>query len=908
MSIEGNLMKFRFDPNQEHQLKAIQSVIDLFKGQPKVDIDLSTLFSGSIPAVSNQLILDEIEILENLKNVQTINGVSVDSDLKHIETKTTLIEGEVRVQFPNFSVEMETGTGKTYVEIRTLLELYRCYGMRKFIIVVPSIAIREGILHSLQATNEHFKEHYSNPPYRYYIYDSSSLSDIKRFSLSNGIEIMIMTLASFNKDINVIKQPTDRLSGETPIHLIQACKPILILDEPQNMESPKSIQALATLNPLFTLRYSATHRNLYNLIYRLSPYEAYRQNLVKRIEVAGVEDLDDTNLPYLELENITTKLNSIKATLLIHKRLANGNIQEKSILVKPGDNLEKKTNRSDYSIFTVDEINPGWNEIRFSNGTSLKIGESTGQNKEAIWEAQIRYSIEEHLIKAKRLYPLGIKVLSLFFIDRVDNYVHEDSRIRVLFNKSFNSLILKYPEVSKELWGQSYVNPETIQGSYFANRHNKAGVIIYEDSTTGESQLDKETYDLIMKNKEKLLSFSEPISFIFSHSALREGWDNPNVFQICTLNQTSSEVKKRQEIGRGVRLAVDQDGNRNHEERVNVLTVAANESYEKYVSSLQSELDEEYTIGEQAPKPSNARKKGKSELNKAHFLSEDFKGLWESIKQKTRYSVKIDSEHLITQVIKDLDVAKIKPPRITITKGQVVVGPDEAFTAMQLTGARTMIDLAGKYPLPNLVSLMEELLERTSPPLRLSRKTLLEIYKQTKNQQAALDNPHEFARVAVDIIRFHLIEQLVDGIQYEKNGSWYDMSCFGDTIDSWEEYLVPAEHSLYNPVVLDSTPECTFLESLEKRKDVKLYVKLPRWFTVDTPVGTYQPDWAIVMEPVDDHGQPNSGPKVYLVHETKDTYNPSKLHIEEWQKIRCGSHHFKDALDISYSWGPDFDQ
>ncbi len=898
-------MKLRFDANQEYQLEAIASVVDLFDGQRRVETGQALLQlgqQGTAAAVANQLDLTEQDLLPNLQRVQEGNSLQPDTELACIRRTIETDNGRREVSFPNFTVEMETGTGKTYVYLRTILELFQRYGLRKFIIVVPSVAIREGVLKTLQITEEHFRQLYQNPTYRYYVYDSASLAQVRQFALSDGLEIMVMTLASFNRAANVIRQTTDRLQGETPLHLVQAARPVLILDEPQNMESDLSKDALASLNPLFALRYSATHRYLYNLVYRLTPFEAYRQGLVKRIEVAGVEEVNNANVPYLRLDAIRTEKNTVRARLTVHRLLKDGTVAETQITIGPGDSLEAKANRSEYAPYVADEINPGGGFIRFTNGVELPVGEALGPDRQSLWHAQIQYTIEEHFIKQKRLLPQGIKVLSLFFIDRVDNYAHPNAPIRRLFNDCFAQITTRYPEVCEAVWGQASVDPETVQAAYFASRRTRAGEVIYEDSSTGEAEKDRQVYDLIMRDKERLLSLSEPVAFIFSHSALREGWDNPNVFQICTLNQTASEVKKRQEIGRGVRLAISQVGERIHSEQVNLLTVVANESYQDYVARLQTEYAEEYAEQERPPQPPNARKRRTARLRKCYLLSEEFKGLWERIKHKTRYAVKIDSERLIAEAVDELDRTTIQPPRITVTKAQVQISEEDALAAMQVSGAKTLLEVTGRHPLPNLVWLIEELLERTTPPLRLSRRTILEICRRTNRKQAAVDNPHEFARLAAQIIKAKLRRQLVDGIQYEKIGEWYEMTQFEGEIEGWEEYLIPARKCLYDHVVIDpSEVERGFVEALETRDDVKLYVKLPAWFTVATPIGDYNPDWAIVIQPRDQHGQPTAEEQLYLVRETKDTTDLARLRPDEADKVRCGQRHFQDALGADYA-------
>jgi type III restriction enzyme len=905
-------MQFRFDANQPHQRDAVEAAVGLLEGQQRISaasayigfknvqgsllppeergqLLLADIFPGT---VSNALNLTEDELLTNLNTVQRANGIEPDRELAFIEETIETAASRKKARFPNFSVEMETGTGKTYVYLRTALEFYRRYGLSKFVIVVPSVAIREGVLKTLQITQTHLRELYGNAPYRYYVYDSDNLSQVRSFANSGGVEMMVMTIDSFNKASNVIRQTTDRLQGETPIHLVQAARPVLILDEPQNMESELRVKALSALDPLFALRYSATHRNPYNVIYRLSPFEAYRQGLVKRIEVASVVKEDDANQVFLRLEGIKTEKKTITARLALHKLMKTGIVKEQIVTIRPGDSLEKKSARKEYAGFDIDEINPGGGFVRFANNIELKTGESLGADRDAIFAAQIRYAVEEHFRKQGKLQDIGIKVLTLFFIDKVDNYAREDGIIRRLFIEAFNDVKTRFPD-----WKN--VDPLTVQASYFAQRKRKGGDVEVLDSVSGKTREDEAAYDLIMKDKERLLSFEEPVSFIFSHSALREGWDNPNVFQICTLNQTASEVKKRQEIGRGVRLAVDQAGERVRDEKVNVLTVVANESYQRYCERLQAEIEDEYGKEGLPPLPANARKRVTVRLRKEFTLRPEFKELWNRIKHKTRYAVKIDTERLLADVLPELDKAEIKPPRVTVTKAQLSVNTENAFDAIQMSADRPVLYLDKRHPLPNLLEIMANLMEHTTPPVRLTRATLLEVYKRSRNKAAAVENPHEFACVAARIIKDKILDQLINGIQYEKISEWYEMTQFED-IPSWEDYLVPAAHSLYDHVIYDSGVERQFVEDLERRDDVKLYLKLPGWFTVPTPVGEYNPDWAIIMESRDAHGDPTGEELLYLVRETKETTDMGKLLPNEVRKTKCGERHFADALNVSY--------
>src|ERR1700682_113335 len=463
----------------------------------------------------------------------------------------------------------------------------------------------------------------------------------------------------------VLRQSTARLQGATPLFLVQSTRPVLILDEPQNMESEGRIRALASLDPLFALRYSATHRNPYNLVYRLTPFEAYRQSLVKKIEVASVVKEDDFNQVFVRVDEIRTKAKTVQAKIAVHQRMAGAGIKEKAYFFKPGDCLESKADRSEYSSFVIDEINVSEQIVSFKNGIEIGVGQTQGADQAVLFREQIRYTIEEHFRKQKRLQPFGVKILSLVFIDRVDNFLGESAThkagstadglypgiIRELFDQAFEELKANFPDFRDK-------KPVDVRAHYFAQKVRRGGATEAIDSTTGQSAEDRAAYNLIMKDKERLLSFDEPTAFIFSHSALREGWDNPNVSQICTLNQTKSETRKRQEVGRGMRLGVNQEGTRLTDDRANILTVVANESYELFVASLQAEMEEAFGKEGAAPKPVNARQKRIAKRKPLDEFPEEFASLWDKIKPKTRYQVTVDSAKLVADVVGALDKAK----------------------------------------------------------------------------------------------------------------------------------------------------------------------------------------------------------------------------------------------------------
>jgi len=877
-------LKFRFDANQEYQLEAIDAVVDLFDGQPYNAIDLVFPKGGGFAAVPNALDLGPEDLQTNLREVQERNIPERlrSGKLECIRGKMTTSEDGAEASFYNFSVEMETGTGKTYVYLRTALELHREYGFRKFIIVVPSVAIAEGVLKTLEITQEHLRGLYGNVAYHWCKYDSSNLTQVRQFALSESVEFMVMTLQSFNKATNILLRSMDQLSGETPIHLLQATRPILILDEPQNMESKTSKAALLNPNPPMALRYSATHRYPYNLVYRLTPADAYRYGLVKRIEVTSVVSDPAENRPYIRLQEVRSRKNTLSARVEVDTLTRAGTPSQKVITVKPGDNLQEKTNRPEYGRYTVSEIDYGAEAITFTNGESLTRGTALGVNKEPIFEEQIRETIRTHFEKQAHLRERGIKVLSLFFIDAVANYAEEDGIIRRLFNECFAEEAAK-----NEYWAD--FAPEDVQAAYFAEQRRRDGSVDLLDSKTGEAQRDEEAYELIMRKKERLLSFDEPVSFIFSHSALREGWDNPNVFQICTLNESISDMRKRQEIGRGVRLAVDQTGERTFDEQVNVLTVVANEHYEQYVATLQSELEAEgYEFDEQGPPPPERSKEVTVNLREEMIDSEEFVELWEQIKHRTRYHVTIESDRLVEDVGRELAYLDVPEPKIVVSTSGVGID-DTGVTATGLRRQRVRGGIAWGEG-PDLVQMLRHHLENTSPPCRLTRSTLREIVTAERVIPQALKNPQAWVVQAAAKIRKHLMEQICRGIKYERTGDWYEMrKIFDAEIKGYESNTLPAKVSLYDRVIFDSNVEHDFAEGLEKRGDVKLYVKLPRGFVVDTPVGKYNPDWAIVIEHEGER-------RLYLVRETK---GEGELRPTEEHKTECGDRHFKE-LGVNY--------
>ncbi len=990
-------MKLQFDPNQLFQLEAIAAMTNLFDGQPQgapeysiIHVgDYGQLFAGQSRTelgVGNRLLLAEEKLRANARIVQTRNDIDVPDPAAELEA-WELFDPAANASrhCPHFSVEMETGTGKTYVYLRTIFELSSKYGFQKFIIVVPSVAIREGTLKNLEITAEHFKAIYNITP-EYFVYDAKKINRLRQFAVSNTLQILVINIDAFRKNFtgteeeqksNVIYKESDKLSGRQPIEFVQAARPIVIIDEPQSVDNTdKAQEAIRALNPLCTLRFSATHKNPYNLVYRLDPVRAFELKLVKQIIVAGAAAEGGANEPFVRVVGIDNK-KGIKAKLRIHVQ-GEGGPREKLVTVRDGADLFALSNeRANYQDgFSVAEIyaEPGNEFIRFNNGRRMQLGEEIGGMREDVWKIQIKHTVMRHLEKEMQVGAQGIKVLSLFFIDRVANYRDYDDAgqpAKGKFALTFEETLANFakdPRYQSLDWLKQPV--EKLHNGYFAQ--DKKGVL---KDTRGDSQADDEVYNLIMKDKERLLSIEEPLRFIFSHSALREGWDNPNVFQICNLREMASERERRQTIGRGLRLPVNQQGLRVMDESINKLYVFANESYEDFARGLQTEYEEEcgVTFG-QIPLTAFAKltrvvdgveqpigrlaaeqiqlalveqkiinpggyiqpsfdprrpdfhldlppahqdlapavvdllaayqlerhiRREKDErtnhLRKEVQLTLEFQELWNRIKPRTTFRVEFSTDELVHRAVNAIhQMEKIEIPIVRVTAGKVDVSRGGvAATAMSVAEERPEY---GSHPIPDILGYLQNETE-------LTRGTLVRILKESGRLAEFFNNPQRFMDAVAACIKYELHRLLVDGIKYEKLE-------VGGKDAEWEMMLFKNEEminflnaeqvkkSIYEYVVYESEVEREFAKKMDERDDIKLFVKLPEWFKIETPIGQYNPDWAIVK---------HEDQTIYLVRETKGTRDFLKLRTTEADKIRCGKKHF-EALDVPFSVVVDADE
>ena len=972
-------MKLHFEDNLDYQHAAIESVADLFKGQDICRTEFTVIYNPEPSAqgtlgiaeselgVGNRLQLLDDEILENMRDIQLRNG---------LPPSDSLASGD-------FTVEMETGTGKTYVYLRTIFELNKRYGFTKFMIVVPSVAIKEGTYKTLQITREHFENLYPIAKgYEYFLYDSSKLGQVRNFATSSNIQIMVVTVGAINKkDVNNLYKDSEKTGGEKPIDLVKTTHPIIIVDEPQSVDGGlkgAGKTALEAMNPLCTLRYSATHVDKHHMLYRLDAVDAYERELVKQIEVAALEVEGGHNKAYVKLIETKNVRGSITAKVELDVQQGS-NIRRNVVTLEDGDDLEQETGRAIYENARIGTINCGKKnqsmELSMPGGeVTLHPGEEVGGvNPDDLKRLMIRRTIKEHLDKEIRFatQKRDVKVLSLFFIDSVEYYRQYDEDGNIVKGKYALMFEEEYRKLAKQPNYQTLfekidldIDVDEVHNGYFSIDKKGGWTETAENNQANRDNAER-AYNLIMKEKEKLLSFDSKLKFIFSHSALKEGWDNPNIFQICTLRDMGSERERRQTIGRGLRLCVNQEGLRLRGFDINTLTVIATESYEQFAENLQKEIEkdtgirfgiiekhqfatlvvivedgttqplgveksekvwdflkenefvdsrgkvqdslrtalkentlvlpEEFAEQEAGIKDILRKLAGKLDIKNADeriivrtreavLESDGFKALWDRIKHKTTYRVDFDNAKLIEDCAK----AILDGPHITKTRAQfrmadIAIGKGGVEATQTTTSGFTSINETD-IELPDLLT---DLQDKT----HLTRRSLVEILIGSRRLNDFKKNPQEFIDLATEAINRTKRLALVDGIRYQRIGDehYYAQELFQqEELTGYLKNTLETQKSVYQYVVYDSAGvEKRFAEDLEANEAVKVYAKLPAWFKVPTPLGTYNPDWAVLVES-------NGQEKLYFVVETKGSNWWDDLRHLEGAKIKCGEKHFDE--------------
>ena len=989
--------------HQKFQADAARAVVDVFAGQPyltptymmdrgsgnyQIGVNEERDFTG----FSNQRIVPELSdqrILEQLNKIQRANQIKPSDKL------------EGRANGYNLTIEMETGVGKTYTYIKTMFELNKHYGWSKFIVVVPSVAIREGVYKSFEMTQEHFAEEYGKK-IRFFIYNSAQLTEIDRFASDSSINVMIINSQAFNakgKDARRIYMKLDEFRSRRPIDIIAKTNPILIIDEPQSVEGKQTRERLKEFHPLLTLRYSATHKSdsIYNMVFRLDAMEAYNRRLVKKIAVKGITESGSTATDsYLYLESINLSKSDPTATLQFEVKMASGAPKKKSRIVKIGDNLyDYSGGLEEYrNGFVVKQIDGRDDSVEFLNGIKIFAGDVIGAvDEDQLRRIQIRETILSHIQRERQLFYKGIKVLSLFFIDEVANYREYDAagqpvngKYAAMFEEEYEDIIgsmqLAIGDDEYLRYLQAISASKTHAGYFSVDGKGKmVNSKVGRKETTSD---DVSAYELIMRNKELLLDrdpVRSPVRFIFSHSALREGWDNPNVFQICTLKQSGSDVRKRQEVGRGLRLCVNQNGERmdtnvlgNDVHNINILTVIASESYDSFAKGLQTEMAEavadrpravtvELFVGkvikdehgneqvidqatasvihfdmivngyidrkgaltdkyyedkangelkvaeevagsaasvlaiidsiydERSMQPENARSNNvELQVDEDKLAMPEFKALWSKINAKSVYIVDFDTEELIQKAIAALD-SKLRVSRIHF---QVETG---AMTTIQskeelLSGASFVKEESASYSVTMTANsnVKYDLIGKLVDETGLTRKALVAILKgiQSTVFSQFKDNPEEFIVKAAALINDEKATAVIEHITYDVLDDHYGTDVFTDpTIKGRLGFnAMKAKKHLYDHIVYDSTGERDFAAELDTNTNVAVYVKLPDGFYIATPVGHYNPDWAIAF-------YEGSVKHIYFVAETKGSMRSMQLRLIEQSKIHCAREHFK---------------
>lgn len=1025
-------MKLKFK-TQAYQTAAVQAVVDCFKGQPphqggiryRLDPGISKATPASpqpsfaemaLPVADPEeqeaafrnadLLLTNEQLLSNIQEVQRQQNLLVSASLTDFYTlnakgestpaRPAYIKSATAISNIHLDIEMETGTGKTYCYIKTIFELNKLYGWSKFIIVVPSIAIREGVAKSLQITAEHFLETYHKKA-RFFTYNSKQLHHLESFSSDAGINVMVINVQAFNatgKDNRRIYEELDDFQSRRPIDVINANRPILILDEPQKMEGGKTLDSLVNFKPLMVLRYSATHKTTHNKIHRLDALDAYNQKLVKKIAVRGiaVKGLAGT-AGYLYLQSI--EISSKKppeARVEFEQKLAGGNIKRVVRKLGKGDNLFELSNGLDQyrDGFVVSDINANSDTLSFTNGVELTVGDATGDVTEAaLRRIQVREAIKAHFDKEQTLFQQGIKVLTLFFIDEVVKYrdysaTDEKGEYARIFEEEYQlylNEVLDLDETPYIKYLKGIPADRTHSGYFSIDKKSKKLTdpkVAKRGENAGLSD-DVDAYDLILKDKERLLSLHEPVRFIFSHSALREGWDNPNVFVICFLKQPdySNEVTRRQEVGRGLRLSVNQNGDRiDHPATVhdvNVLTVVASESYKDFVAALQKDIsdslsarprvadkayftgktlntaegpitvsddqatdiefyliqngyvDKKRTITEkyhqakkdgaladlpeellphsehvfqlidsvfsesQLPDIGDDRKPKKNPLN-ANFDKQEFKALWNRINRKAAYSVDFDSDELVEKAVRELDTSlRVTPLQYTIQTGEQI---DQITGEALKSGDGFRISETGiEYNKQSIHSAVEyDLIGKLAEGTQLTRRTVVEVLKGINVAVFAQfkTNPESFIAEAVRLINEQKATVIIEHLAYDAVEDKFDLDIFtaGQTKQDFSNAGDKLKRHIYDYVVTDSKVEREFVKELDTANEVVVYAKLPRGFLIPTPVGDYNPDWAISFKE-------GTVKHIYFVAETKGSMSSMDLREIEKTKIQCARKFFE---------------
>ena len=1004
-------MKLKFK-TQVYQTHAVESVVDCFAGQPLLDGLTYRIDPGQQTQASAfddegfknaDLALSEAQVLENIQTVQRRQNLPASTSLTEFTTYDTKgNRGPVKAAYKkdalaatriHLDVEMETGTGKTYCYIKTIFEMNKRFGWSKFIIMVPSIAIREGVLKSLQITAEHFTEGYSKKA-RFFIYNSKRLHELESFSSDAGINVMVMNIQAFNArgaDNRRIYDELDDFQSRRPIDVIAANRPILILDEPQKMEGSATMEALPRFKPLMILRYSATHRTHHNRIHRLDALDAYNQKLVKKIAVRGIQTrgLAGTNA-YLYLEGIDISRQAPVARIELEVKLKSGQIKRQLRRLQFRDDLFAESGELDQyrDGFTISQIDATNDTVEFTNGVVLKAGEASGDVSEHdIRRIQIRETIKAHLDREKQLFAQGIKVLSLVFIDEVAKYRDygqpdeqgEYARIfeneyELLKNEYLSELVIDNEAYRKYLGG---IAPADTHNGYFSIDKKTSRL---KDPVVGARSVDSDdvdAYDLILKDKERLLSFEEPTRFIFSHSALREGWDNPNVFIMCMLKHSDNTISRRQEVGRGLRLSVNQHGDRMDNPAVvhdiNVLTVIASESYKDFVAGLQHEISEtlsarprQATAGfftgkllhtehgqvevnadmgsgiefylvqngyvdrqknivdkyheakatgllaelpddlkpyaeqvfalidtvfseGQLPKIEDGRKPKTNPLN-ANFDKKEFQALWQLINRKAVYRVDFSSDELVRKCIAALDKElRVTPLQYTVQKGI----QKDGLTDDQLRGGDgfEVEETATEYGDSIHSRVRYDLLGKVAENAHLTRATAANILRGI--QSAVFDqfrqNPEHFIAEASRLITEQKAAMVIERLAYDEVEERYDVDIFtaNQTGQDFSRATEKLKNHVYDYAITDSDVERRFVKELDVSSEVVVYAKLPRGFLIPTPVGDYNPDWAISF-------RAGSVKHIYFVAETKGSMSSMKLREIEKTKIECARRFFHE--------------